>query len=195
MLQEASRGFHATEDEANQATTSISLAYLELYARDFESARTVAVSVVEKNRTIGDHYRGIGALSALGFANLGLGRRSEAREAFAESLELVLTSGMTGHEVLTETLTGIAFAADAESVRSAARLRGAVQRLNDEAAFNPCPRWLDLGRWLEQPLIEALGEADYVNEQALGAAMDIEDAIVLARLLADPESHGAVAES
>jgi tetratricopeptide (TPR) repeat protein len=85
MLQEATRGFHATRDEANEATTSISLAYLELYAHDFEAAHILAGSVLEKVRAIGDHFRGIGARNALGFAALGLGPRSEARAAFAES--------------------------------------------------------------------------------------------------------------
>ncbi|MBM2822730.1 MAG: regulatory protein, LuxR [Thermoleophilia bacterium] len=183
MLQEASRGFHATGDEANEASTSISLAYLELYARDFESARTVAASVLEKVRAIGDHYRDIGARNALGFAALGLGRRSEARKAFAESLDLGLASGTMGHEVLSETLTGIALAADAQSVRSAARLRGAVRRLNDEAAFNPSPRWLELEAVLARPLIDALGEDAYARELSIGAALGRDEAITLAQSL------------
>jgi predicted ATPase len=194
-LRAATEGFQATGDEANEAVASINLAFLELYARHFEAARTVAASVVEKNRAIGDHYRGIGALNTMGFAALGLGRRNEAREAFAESLDLVLASGMTGHEVLTETLTGIALAADAETVRPAARLRGAVHRLHDEAAFTPSARQLELERFLERPLIDALGEEEYAKEQALGAATNVDDAIVLAQSLADPKSEGAVGES
>jgi hypothetical protein len=165
---------------------------------DVEGSTTLLQELGEaawKIRAIGDHYRDIGARNALGFAALGLGRRSEARKAFAELLDLGLASGTTGHEVLSEALTGIALAADAQSVRSAARLRGAVERLNDEADFNTSPRWLELGRFLEQPLIDALGAEEYANEQALGAAMDLDDAIVLARSLADPKSEGTVTES
>jgi hypothetical protein len=55
------------------------------------------------------------------------------------------------------------------------------------------PRLLELERFLAQPLIDALGADEYANEQALGAGMDIDDAIDLARTLAKPESHGAVA--
>jgi len=192
MLQEASRGFHATKDEANQAITSINLAYLEIYERDFEAAYIVAASVLEKVRAIGDDYRGIGARNALGFAALGLGRRSEAREAFAESLDLVLAADRTGG-ALTETLAGIALATDTADVRSAAQLQGAVNKL-DEAIIRS-PRFLQLERYLEQPLIDALGADEYANEQALGAGMDTDDAIDLARTLANPESRGAVAES
>ena len=119
MLQEASRGLRQTGDEANHASTSIYLAYLELYVRDFEAAYLVAASVLEKVREIGDGYRAIGASSALGFAALGLGRRSEAREAFAESLDLVFAADRT-EGALTEALAGIALAADMTDPRSAA---------------------------------------------------------------------------
>jgi predicted ATPase len=193
MLQEASRGFHATEDEANEATTSIYLAYLELYVRDFEAAYVAAASVLEKAKAIGDDYRGIGARNALGFAALGLGRRSEAREAFAESLDLVLAPDSTGPGALRETLAGIALAADTRDVRSAAQLRGAVNKLDE--AVTRSPRSLQLERDLEQPLIDALGADEYANEQALGAGMDTDDAIDLARALANRASQGAVAES
>ena len=181
LFQEASRGFHAMEDDANEAITSMCLAYLELYVRDFEAAYIVAASALEKVRAIGDLYRSIGALMVLGFAALGLGRRSEAREAFAESLDLVLSAD-TRSDALPETLTGIALAADTADARSAARLRGAVNKL-DEAGTRS-PRFLELERYLEQPLIDALGADEYANEQALGAGMDTDDAIHLARALA-----------
>jgi predicted negative regulator of RcsB-dependent stress response len=131
MLQEANRGLHATADEANQATTMISLAYLELYVRDFEAAYVAAASVLEKVRAIGDDYRGIGARNVLGFAALGLGRRGEAREAFAESLDLVLAADSAVAGALTETLAGIALAADRADVRPAAQLQGAVDKLDE----------------------------------------------------------------
>ena len=186
------RGLQATEDEANEAITSMNLAYLELYVRDFEAAYVVAASTLEKVRAIGDLYRSIGARMVLGFAALGLGRRSEAREAFAESLDLILAAD-TRSDALPETLTGIALAADTADARSAARLQGAVNTLDEPSTRSP--RFLQLERYLAQPLIDALGADEYANEQALGAGMDTDDAIDLARTLANPESQGAVAES
>ena len=170
----------------------MSLAYLELYVRDFEAAYVVAASVLEKVRAIGDDYRSIGARHVLGFAALGLGRRSEARKAFAESLDLILATG-TATEQLEQTLLGIALAADTADAGSAARLQGAVNKL-DEAGTRS-PRFVELERYLEQPLIDALGADEYAKEQALGAGMDIDDAIDLARRLANPESQGAGADS
>ena len=193
MLQEASRGFQATEDEANQAITSMSLAYLELYVRDFEAAYVVAASVLEKVRAIGDDYRGIGARNALGFAALGLGRRSEARAGVCGVARSHPRHGHERYEQLEQTLLGIALAADTADAGSAARLQGAVNKL-DEAGTRS-PRFLELERYLEQPLIDALGADEYANEQALGADMDIDDAIDLARTLANPESQRAGAES
>ena len=192
MLQEASRGFQATEDEANQAIVSMSLAYLELYVRDFEAAYVVAASVLEKVKAIGDDYRDIGARHALGFAALGLGRRSEARAAFSESLDLILATG-TATEQLEQTLVGIALAADTADAGSAAQLQAAVDKLDD--AGTRSPRFVELERYLEQPLIDALGADEYANEQARGAGMHIDDAIDLARTLANRESQGAGAES
>ena len=161
----------------------MNLAHLELYERDFEAAYVVAASVLEKVRTIGDDYRSIGARSALGFAALGLGRRSEARAAFAESFDRVLASDTTGHEVLSTTLTGIALAADTQSARPAARLLGAVRRLNDDAAFRRGPRWLELEAVLARPLTGALGEDAYAHELSIGAALGREEAITLAQSL------------
>jgi tetratricopeptide (TPR) repeat protein len=192
LSQEATRGFQATGDEANEAITSMCLAYLELYVRDFEAAYVVAVSTLEKVRAIGDLYRSIGAHMVLGFAALGLGRRNEARQAFAESLDLILAAD-TRSDALPETLTGIALAADTANARSAAQLQGAVNKLDEPSTRSP--RFLQLERFLAEPLIEALGTEEYANEQALGAGMDIDDAIDLARTLANPESQGAVAES
>jgi predicted ATPase/predicted negative regulator of RcsB-dependent stress response len=192
MLQEARRGLQATQDEANEAITSMILASLELYVRDFEAAYVVAASVLEKVRAIGDLYRSIGAHMLLGFAALGLGRRSEARGAFAESLDLLLTSD-TRSDALPETLTGIALAADTADARLAAQLQGAVNKLDEPSTRTP--RFRELERYLAQPLIDALGVDEYANEQALGADMDTDDAIDLARTLANAETQGVVAES
>jgi hypothetical protein len=111
----------------------------------------------------------------------------------SSSLDFVLAPDSTGPGALTETLAGIALAADTRDVRSAAQVRGAVNKL-DEAVIRS-PRSLQLERDLEQPLIEALGADEYANEQAIGAGMDTDDAIDLARALANPASQGASAES
>ena len=186
------QGFHAMEDDAGEAITSMCLAHLELYVRDFEAAYVAAACALEQVRAIGDLYRSIGALMVLGFAALGLGRRSEAREAFTASLDLVLSAD-TRSDALPETLIGIALAADTADARSAARLRAAVDKLDEPITRGP--RFLELERYLEQRLIDALGADEYASEQALGASMDTDDAIDLARTLTNPESQGAVAES
>ena len=192
LFQEAAKGLQATGDEANGAITSMCLAYLELYVRDFEAAYVVAASTLEKVRAIGDLYRSIGAHMVLGFAALGLGRRSEAREAFVESLDLILAAD-TRSDALPETLVGIALAADTADARSAARLQGAVNTLDEPTTRSP--RFRQLERYLAQPVVDALGADEYANEQALGASMNTDEAIDLARTLANPESQGAVAES
>ena len=104
--------------------------------RDFEAAHVVAASTLEKVRTIGDLYRSIGAWMVLGFAALGLGRRSEAREAFAESLDLVLAAD-TRSDALPDSLTGIALAADTADARSAAQLQGAVNKMDEASIRSP----------------------------------------------------------
>jgi tetratricopeptide (TPR) repeat protein len=187
LYQEATTGFQATGDEANEAITRMCLAYLELYVRDFEAAYVVAASTLEKVRAIGDLYRGIGARMVLGFAALGLGRRGEAREAFAESLDLILVADARS-DALPETLTGIALAADTADARSAAQLLGAVDKLDEPSTRTP--RFRELERYLAQPLVDALGADEYANEQALGARMDTDEAIDLARRLVNPESEG-----
>ena len=130
LFVEATRGLRATGDEANDAIVSMNLAGLELYLRDFEAAYVVAASTLEKVRTIGDLYRTIGAWMVLGFAALGLGRRSEAREALAESLDLIVTSDARS-DALPETLTGIALAADTAADR--------LGFLNDAVPADPPP--------------------------------------------------------
>jgi hypothetical protein len=182
------------EDEANEAIMGLCLAYLELYGRDFEAAYVEATSMLETFRAIGGVYGGTGASIVLGFAALGLGRRIEAREAFVESLDLALEAH-TRADALPDTLTGIALAADMADARSAARLQGAASTLHEAEAGTRTPRFLELERYLGQPLIDELGAAEYANEQALGARMGTDDAIELARTLANRESQSAVAES
>jgi predicted ribonuclease YlaK len=135
------------------------------------------------DKVTGDYFRTTRGLNALGLALVGLDRRGEAREAFAQSLDLVVTSGMTGQGLLTEALAGIAYATEKARFDSAAQLLGAVYRLNDDAGFDPGPRRRELGHFFAQPLIDAVGAEMYAREQAKGATMGLDDAVELARSL------------
>jgi predicted ATPase len=179
-LLEAVEGFRAAGDVANELELHIQLATLELYAHDFEAARRLATSVLDK--VIGDHYRTTRGLNALGLALVGLDRRGEAREAFAQSLDLVVMSGMTGEGHLAETLAGIAYGTEKARFDSAAQLLGAVHRLDGEAGY-PGPRRRELEQFFAQPLIDALGAEGYASERAKGATISLEDAVELARSL------------
>ena len=177
-LVEAIDGSRSAGDVASELITLIRLAYLELYTHEFREAQRVALSVLD--RATGDHYRTIGALNALGLALVGLSRHVEAREAFADSLDRVVSSGMTGEGLLTETLAGIAHATDKARPQSAARLLGVVHRLDDEEGLTPSSRRQELERFFMQPVIDALGDEEYASEQAAGAAMTRDEAIDLA---------------
>jgi tetratricopeptide (TPR) repeat protein len=180
-LLEAVEGFRAAGDVANELELHIQLATLELYAHDFEAARRLAASVLDK--VIGDDYRTTRGLNALGLALVGLDRRGEAREAFAQSLDLVVRSGMTGEGHLAETLAGIAYATENKArFDSAVQLLGAVHRLDGEAGYTG-PRRRELEQFFAQPLVDALGAEEYASEQAKGATRSLDDAVELARSL------------
>jgi len=184
-LLEAIQAARAAGDVGSALISTLNLGWLELYAHDFEAARRLALSVLDK--LTGEHYQTTAALQTLGLALLGLDRRSEAREAFAKSLDLAVTSGMTGEGLLTETLAGIAYATEQARFDSAAQLLGVVQRLNDETRhLDPGPRQRELKCFFAQPLIDALGAERYAREHALGATMSQDEAIELARSLTPP---------
>jgi predicted ATPase len=181
-LVEANDLSRATGNVATALEGTIWLANLELYTHDFEAARRLAVSVLDE--VTGDYLRTTRGLNALGLALVGLDRRREAREAFAQSLDLFVTSALTGGEgLLTEALAGIAYATEKPRLDSAAQLLGALHRLNGEAGLNPGPRPRELERFFIQPLIDALGAEKYASEQAKGATMGLDDAVELARSL------------
>ena len=180
-LLEAVEGFRAAGDVANELESNIQIATLEVYAQDFEAARRLATSVLDK--VTGDYYRTTRGLNALGLALVGLDRRGEAREAFAQSLDLVVMSGMTGEGHLAETLAGIAYGTEEARFDSAAQLLGAVHRLDGEAGFDPGPRRRELEQFFAQPLVDALGAEEYASEHAKGATMGLDDAVELARSL------------
>ncbi len=182
-LRQSIEGFRALEDATGEATCLLNLGFLDLYAHDFDSACAAATSVLAKNRSIGDRWRGIYALQLLGLAELGLDRRSGAREALVEALDIVLGTGMTAHALFPTLLGGIALAGEPAEFRHGARLRGAAASLYAEGEYPPDPRMVELERFLEQPLIEALGDEVYAHEQTTGDAMSRDDAVSLARSL------------
>jgi predicted ATPase len=191
-LIEAKEAMRATGDMVNELEVTIQLATLELYVHDFEAARRLAISVL--NKLSGDQYRTSRVLNALGFALVGLDRRGEARDVFAKSLDLVATSGMTGEGILSQTLAGTAYATEKASFDLAAQLLGAVHRLNDEAPLDPGARQRELEHFFAQTLRDALGAEKYAGERALGATMTHQQTIELARSLVERSAAAPPAE-
>ena len=185
MLQEASKRFYAlAEDEANQAIASMNLAHLELYERDFEAAYVVGGLRAREGQDESETTTGASAPAARSASppsgSVAVARREQRLRSH---LIACLHPTRRDHEVLSTTLTGIALAADTQSARPAARLLGAVRRLNDDAAFRHGPRWLELEAVLARPLTDALGADEYARELSIGAALDREEAITLAQSL------------
>jgi predicted ATPase/class 3 adenylate cyclase len=179
-LRRAAEGAHAVGDLELESAAAASLADLDLHGQDFASAYHGFRTAVDSRRTIEPHP---GLLVGLGWSALGLGRRQEAREAFGEALELSIDAGMTSRDEFIRAITGLALAAETADARRAARLRGAGARLGEIAEFTPLREDRELDSFFEQPLITALGQGAYANEQALGSAMTLDEAIRLARSL------------
>jgi predicted ATPase len=121
-----------------------------------------------------------------GVALLGLGRRSEAREAIMSALEMIVAADTSPNLEWVATIEAIALASEPADWRSAARLAGAVTAVRQRARLTETPFELDLRRRFEQPLIDALREDGWAREQAAGATLTLEEAIELARTLAAP---------
>ena len=171
-------------------TGEAELGLLDLAEGDYVSARRVLMSGLEQTRRLGlDHYPyELEVLRGIGFAQLGLGARREARASFLELLEAVLAANHGMHPDLVVAISAMALAADPADFRAGARLLGAVAKLRLDAGIETS-MWegarLELERRFEQPLIRALGEKAYAAEQASGARMSLEETIGLARSLAD----------
>ena len=186
-FREARVAFRAAGDEANDMACAIGLAELELYVGDLEAAAAVVEPAVEWTGRTGDRYRRGGALSVLGFVELGRGRPVQAMGAFAEALELVLAAERTGSHIFTNLLTGIAFASRAGSAQLGVRLLAAAAKLNDDRGYVASPRERELERPHRQLLIDTAGDDVAAHEQLLGAALTLDEAIALARTLAGAE--------
>jgi predicted ATPase len=188
-LLEAIQAARTAGDVGREIINMLNLGWLELYAHDFEATRRLAISATHK--VAGEnYYHTIASLQTLGLALVGLGRRGEARNAFAKSLDLAVRSGMTGAGLLTETLGGIAYATEQERCDCAAQLLGVVHRRNDESGRHD-PRKLELEQFFAQPHIDALGAKKYESEQALGATMTQQQAIELAQSLVESDRQAS----
>lgn len=155
------------------------LAHLDLLKHDYESARAGFSSALTGMQSIGHYAHEAAILRDLAFALLGLGQRTDASVAFSAILDLALADGRSLPADVAEAAAGIALAA--QPGRPAARLRGAAASRRELLS----PRFDEFEALFEQPLIKALGRKAWQEEQAIGAAMSIEETIALARLLAN----------
>ena len=159
--------------------------WLDVHEGLYKSAAASFRSLLELVRSLGHAAWEAEGLRGLGIALLGLGERAEARAALTSSLEILATDPTPSVE-LTATPLWIAFAAEPDQTRSAARLVGAVDAIRQNARLTARQIELELRRRFERPLIEALGEEEWAREQTAGATLTLEEAIELARTLAAP---------
>jgi tetratricopeptide (TPR) repeat protein len=172
------------------------LGWLDLLEHDYESSRAAYAAALTQLRSRGDKYYEPETLKGLGLASLGMGRRGEARAAFAEMLELALAATRTHSPYVAGALSGIALAADPAAADRAARLRGAVARLNSDAdvVTNAYSGTADeLERYFERQLAGLLGDEAWEREKAAGSTMTLEEAIALAQSLCDDSARAVAA--
>jgi len=192
MYLEAIQAARAAGDVPGEIYDLINLGWLELAAQDFEAARRLAQGAID--RIIGEDYHlTISASTVLGIALAGLGRRGEARDTFGNALNLVVTSGMSGERVLAWTLVGIASAIEQPNAGSAARLLGAVERMDEDEGFERSAKLIEFERRLVRSHIDALEAENWARELAVGATMTQQQAIDLAQSLVERD-HRASAE-
>jgi predicted ATPase/class 3 adenylate cyclase len=183
----------AAGDVPGEIIELVNLGWLELAAQDFEAARRLAQAAIDK--IIGEDYHlTIGASTVLGIALVGLGRRGEARDTFGNSLALIVTSGMSGERLLAWTLVGIASAIEQPNAGSAARLLGAVERMDDEEGFERSAKLLEFERRLVRSHIDALGAENWARELAVGATMTQQRAIDLAQSLVERDHRASAVQ-
>lgn len=165
--------------------------WLDLLEQQYDAAEAGFRSVLEVVRVVGNTPLEANTRRGLGIARLGLGRRAEGRAAFRSAVELLATGDATRDMELIATLHWIALATEAVDGRAAVRLVGAVDAVRQSGKMTAQPSELELHRRFEQPLIDALGEDEWVREQAAGATLTLEEAIELARRLAAPAPEGS----
>jgi tetratricopeptide (TPR) repeat protein len=193
-LVEAADAFRQLGDAVNEGIVRSNLAVLDLFVGDFESARAGSERALTTGRETGHQNLELMASLISGEALLGLGRPAEARASLSNTLELVVTiGGQAG--LLYVALGAAALAAGHRKLNAAARLRGAAAALRQAAGIDPERRQVEFEQHFDQPLIEALGAEAWAQAQADGAAMTLDQALALARLLCDEEMEDAGLES
>ena len=165
----------------------IQLGFIDNDERRFEDAQTQFETALDQNRAIGHYSMDVWGRWGLGYALLGLGQRPTASAAFAEALEIVLAAPQTVQSHFEIVASGIAHTASRNDAPVAARLRGAINSLRAERGWNEDPRNLSQEHYFDQPLIAALGQEAWEQEQTAGATMTLDDVIALARTLARAE--------
>lgn len=79
-----------------EAVTAPMLAEFDLYEHEYEAARAALASALEAGRRFGDYRLDTRTLRDLGYALLGLERRSDARATFTNLLVLATRDGPRG---------------------------------------------------------------------------------------------------
>jgi len=116
----------------------------------------------------------------LGYAYVGLERRSDARTVFAAWLELAVEASRAAAPDVVVALSGIALAVEPRDFESGARLRGAIAKLRESRGGLRRRQWRfdeDLERRFEQMLMDALGDDEYRRAQDEGRELSFEEAL------------------
>jgi hypothetical protein len=113
-------------------------------------------------------------------------------------LDLALQASESLSLDLIEAASGIALAADSANLNHAARLRGALAHLSKNARLSEphLRKAAELESLFEQRLADGLGKEAWERELAAGSALTAEEALQLARSLAEttpktPRTSGA----
>jgi predicted ATPase/class 3 adenylate cyclase len=162
------------------------LGHIDLAEAEYESARRILEPALAHARSQGSYVFEAEMLQGLGYAYLGLQRRSDARTVFAAWFELAVEASHAASPDVVVALSGIAFAVEPRDFENGARLRGAIAKLRESRGGLKRPQWRfdeDLERRFEQMLIDALGVDEYRMAQDGGRALSFEEALELARSL------------
>ena len=188
MLHESAEAYRRRGDAANEAIALANLAGIDFTAGNYEAAYDAYTLAIERRQRLDDQFTApLANLGpGLGIVLLGLGRRDEARDVFADELARAVSDDLTIDSsmkpFLGRVLSGVALSTHPDAYPEAARIRGAVMKLRQEGGFLHHEHFLNR---LDQPLIDALGPQRWEREQTMGAAMTLEETITLARSLAE----------
>jgi predicted ATPase len=187
VLEEAIADARAHDLPLNEHWGLAQLGLIDVLDANYEAAReTLTVAVAHAPAV--DHYPYlVFCLHWLGFAFLGLDERRAARMTFGELVELSAGSSATINHELSRALAGLCRGVERADFGAGARLSGAVVKLRRDAGGPKTPLWPqeeEVEARFEQPLIDALGQGGYAREQAIGAAMSLDETLELARSLA-----------